>query len=299
MYPFRVADCLPRFATPKRGRSPSAAEVATVAKSLGLQLLPWQRQVLAVALERRNGRPRYRDVAISVPRQSGKSSLALSLILWRLLSADDQRVLYAAQTRGAAREKLLSSWWPRLARSPYAGRLKLFRGFGAETVQVDNGSTFQLLSATESAGHGETTDLVVVDEAWVHHDATIEQAVRPTMATRRDAQMWMMSTAGNSRSVWWRAKLDKGRAAVEIGIDTGLALFEWSAAEGSNPADETVWQATMPALGRLIDIDTVRADMANMDLVEFARAYLNLWPDPAGEGWQVFDQKKWQRAREG
>jgi phage terminase large subunit-like protein len=293
-----ATDCAPRFATVKRGRSLQARQVAAVATSLGLKLLPWQAQVLGVALERKGGRPRYRDVLVSVPRQSGKSSLVLSLIVWRLLSEPDQRVLYAAQTRGAAREKLLSSWWPRLARSPCASRLKLLRGFGAETVQVDNGSTLQLLSATESSGHGETTDLVIVDEAWVHQDARVEQSTRPTMSTRRDAQLWAMSTAGTGRSVWWRKKLDAGRAACETGVSEGVACFEWSAPDGADPADEDVWRAAMPALGRLIDVETVRADLHNMDLLEFARAYLNLWPDPAGEGWRVFDQDKWRRARE-
>jgi phage terminase large subunit-like protein len=72
--------------------------VAAIAAELGLKCLPWQRQVLAAALERKAGQPRYRDVVVSVPRQSGKSSLALSLILWRLLSAPDVRILYAAQT---------------------------------------------------------------------------------------------------------------------------------------------------------------------------------------------------------
>jgi hypothetical protein len=110
--------------------------------------------------------------------------------------------------------------------------------------------------------------------------------------------MFVMSTAGISRSVWWRKKLDAGRAAAEMGVDSGLACFEWSAPDGANPADEAVWWNAMPALGRLIDVETVRAEMANMDLVEFARAYLNLWPDPAGEGWKVFDQDKWRRARE-
>jgi phage terminase large subunit-like protein len=292
------AECPPRWATSRHGRSSQASEVGVVAAALGLKLLPWQKQVLAVALERKAGRPRYRDVVVSVPRQSGKSSLALALIVWRLLSTPDVRVLYAAQTRGAAREKLLSSWWPRLSRSPYADRLKLFRGFGAETVLVDNGSTLQLLSATESSGHGETTDLVIVDEAWVHQDARVEQAVRPTMATRRDAQLWIMSTAGTAKSTWWRAKLDAGRAAAEMGIDGRLCCFEWSAPDGANPAAEETWWETMPALGRLIGLETVQADLTNMQLVEFARAYLNVWPDPAGEGWKVFPQDAWARARE-
>jgi phage terminase large subunit-like protein len=217
--------------------------VARVAKALGLPLLPWQRQVLNVALERAEDRPAYRDVLVSVPRQSGKSSMALALMVQRMLSSPGSRVLYGAQTRGAAREKLLASWWPRLAHSPFADRLKLFRGFGAETVQVDNGSTLQLLSASESSAHGETTDLVVVDEAWVHQDARVEQAVRPTLATRVDAQLWAMSTAGSARSVWWRAKLDAGRAAAEMGVMRASA-----ASTGRRRRARTRW--TNPPGGR-------------------------------------------------
>src|SRR6266508_114617 len=238
--------CPPRWATPRTSRRTLAPQVATVARQLGLPLLPWQRLVLAAGLERAGRRPAHRDVLVSVPRQSGKSSLALSLICWRLLSAPDQLVLYSAQSRVAARRKLLHTWWPRVTRSPLADRFKLFRGFGAETLSADNGSRLELLSATESAGHGETTGLVVIDEAWVHQDATVEQAVRPTMATRRDAQLWAMSTAGTPRSTWWREKLDTGRAAAEMGVDSGLALLEWAAPADADPTDERVlWQAIL------------------------------------------------------
>ena len=121
----------------------------------------WQRQVVSVALERSGRKPAYRDVLISVPRQSGKSSLALSLIVWRLLSGPDHLVLYSAQNRVAARRKLLHTWWPRLVRSGLGDRFQLFRGFGNESLTADTGSRLELLSATKSAGHGETTSLVI------------------------------------------------------------------------------------------------------------------------------------------
>jgi phage terminase large subunit-like protein len=259
--------------------------------------LPWQKQVLDTALERSGRRPAYRDVLVSVPRQSGKSSLALSLMVWKMLETPDARVLYGAQNRSAAREKLLRSWWPRLSRSELGPRMRLFRGFGSESVTADNGSTLQLLSATESAGHGETTNLVIVDEAWVHQDSRVEQAVRPTMATVRDAQLWAMSTAGTSRSVWWRDKLDGGRAAAEMSVSEGLACFEWSAEDDADPTDESVWRAVMPALGRTIDVETVRTDLSNMKIPEFRRAYLNQWQDGSDEGWNVFPRDKWEAAR--
>jgi phage terminase large subunit-like protein len=253
--------------------------------------------VLSTALERAGRRPAYRDCLVSVPRQSGKSSLALSLIVWRLLDAPDQLVLYSAQSRVAARRKLLHTWWPRIRRSPLAPRFTLFRGFGNESLSADNGSRLELLSATESAGHGESTDLVVVDESWVHQDAAIEQSVRPTMATRGDAQLWALSTAGTPKSAWWRSKLDAGRTSAELGVTSGVCLLEWAASAEDDPTDERVWWATMPALGRLIDVETVRQDLANMGAVEFKRGFLNLWSDEAAEGWAVVARELWEASR--
>jgi phage terminase large subunit-like protein len=271
--------------------------VVNVARDLGLPLLPWQRLVLSTALERSGRRPAYRDVLVSVPRQSGKSSLALALIVWRLLDAPDQLVLYSAQSRVSARRKLLHTWWPRIRRSPLASRFTLFRGFGNESLACDNGSRLELLSATESAGHGESTDLVIVDEAWVHQDAAIEQSVRPTMATRADAQLWALSTAGTPRSVWWRGKLDAGRTSAELGVTSGVCLLEWAAGTDDDPTDEAVWWATMPALGRLSEPETVRQDLANMGAVEFKRGFLNLWSDEAAEGWAVVARELWEASR--
>jgi phage terminase large subunit-like protein len=288
-----MSDCPPRWATPRTGRRTKGPQVAAIARELGLPLLPWQRQVLNVALERSGRRPAYRDVLISVPRQSGKSSLALSLIVWRLLSGPDHLVLYSAQNRVAARRKLLHTWWPRLARSPLADRFTLFRGFGNESLTADTGSRLELLSATESAGHGETTSLVIIDEAWVHSDATVEQSVRPTMVTVGDAQLWAMSTAGTARSVWWREKLEAGRAAAQMRVDTGLATLEWAADPGADATSEATWWSCMPALGRLADVDTVRQDLASMGVKEFRRAYCNLWPDEADTGWAVLPRELW------
>ncbi len=220
--------------------------------------------------------------------------MALSLIVWRLLSEPDQLVLYSAQSRVSARRKLLHTWWPRLARSELQDRFKLFRGFGSEALSADNGSRLELLSGTESAGHGESTDLVIVDEAWIHTDATVEQAVRPTMATRRDAQMWIMSTAGTERSIWWRDKLEAGRAAAQMGVTDWLALFEWAATLDDDPTDEQAWWRTMPALGRLIEVETVRSDLASMGIAQFKRAYMNLWPDEHETGWKVISRQAWE-----
>jgi phage terminase large subunit-like protein len=286
-------DCPPRYGTPRTARRSLGGQVSAIARDLGLRLLPWQRHVLTVGLEQARGRPAFRDVLVSVPRQSGKSSLAMTLVVWRLLSGPDINVLYAGQTRAAAREKLLYSWWPRLASSPLGERFTLFRGFGAEMLAADTGSALRLVSSSESGGHGETADLVVIDEGWAQ-DVRLEQATRPTLATRKHGQLWVVSTAGSDRSTWWRGKLDAGQSAASMGVTEGLACFDWSAPPDANPADEAVWRATMPALGRLVDPATIRADLANMDVDEFRRAYLNTWASEAEQGWRVLPRVLWQ-----
>jgi hypothetical protein len=125
----------------------------------------------------------------------------------------------------------------------------------------------------------------------------VEQSVRPTMATRPDAQLWAVSTAGTARSVWWRGKLDAGRTAAEVGATGGTALLEWAAAPDDDPADERTWWGCMPALGRLADVATVRADLHAMGPAEFKRAFLNLWPDETLEGWKVVARDLWEASR--
>jgi hypothetical protein len=96
----------PRFAVPATDRPSYGHGLAQVAKTLGIPLMPWQRLVAEVALEHVDGQLAYRDVAVATPRQSGKSSLVLALVVYRMAATPRQRVVYGAQTRLAARTKL-------------------------------------------------------------------------------------------------------------------------------------------------------------------------------------------------
>lgn len=263
---------------------------------LGVDLMPWQRQVGDVALEHVDGRLAYRDVVVGTPRQCGKSTLLLALVVHRMLAAPYQRVVYGAQSRLAARVKLFDIWWPRIRRSPLRDLFTLTRATGAESLRAGNGSVMTLLSTDESAAHGETLDLAIVDECW-SVDASVEQAVRPTLATRPNGQLWLLSTAGHERSTFWRSKVEAGRTQAQLGVSSGLAYFEWSAADDVDVTDPATWPTFMPALEITIAAETVQADMATMDLSEWRRAYANQWPDETGAGWQVISRETWESLR--
>lgn len=288
----RSDDATPaRFATP-RGDSPSDGHrVAGLLAELGFELLPWQVQVLEVGLELDHpaGLPIHRDVVITTPRQQGKSLLMLGVILHRLLCLSDQVILFGAQSRLTARSRLIETWWPMLSRSSFGSSLELARGSGFETLRnIDNGSSLRLLSTEEASGHGDTADLVVVDEAW-SLDARTEQAVRPATVARRGSQIWTISTAGTARSEWWRSKVDAGREGVGV-------YFEWSADEHADPLDPATWKSAMPALGITVPLEVIRQDFAQLSLNEAKRAYLNMWVDSDADDWNVIPQEVWAGA---
>lgn len=267
-----------------------------MAAGLGTPLMPWQRLVADVALEHVGGRLAYRDVGVSVPRQAGKTTTVLALVVFRMLSAPRQRLAYGAQTRLAGRSKMLDDWWPRLARTPLADLFSVTRVNGSESLRASNGSLLNLLSNDESAGHGQSFDLAILDEAWAL-DHRAEQSVRPAMVTRPNAQLWILSTAGTERSVYWREKVDSGRTAADAGITDGLCYFEWSADPDADIADPVTWWAMHPALGHTVDEKTIASDLAAMHPAQFRRAYGNLFADEAAEGWAVISRDAWMQAR--
>ncbi len=289
--------CPPRHSTPATDRPSYAAGVVEAAVSLGWDLMAWQRLVARTGLEHDAGRLVHRDVDVAVPRQQGKSSLVLSLLVHRMLAAPGQWCVYGAQSRLAARRRLLKVWWPRVRRSPLGGLFEVSRGTGSESLEAANGSLLTLLSIDESAAHGDVVDLAVLDECWAL-GVDAEQAVRPGMLTKPNAQLWRLSTAGKAKSAYWRSRVDAGRAAAQLGVTDGAAYLEWCALPDQDPSDPATWYGCMPALGHTISEETVAKDLASgMPLVEFKRSHLNLWPDESLEGWGVIRRDLWEASR--
>lgn len=294
----------PRYASRRSALPTYGPALVATASQLGLvcpcgrceSLMPWQVLVADGALEHDAGRLVRRNVRVTVPRQSGKTTLMLSAFVRRMLATPRQTVAYGAQTRLAARSKLLDTFWPIIEGSSLRPMFDPpYRAMGSESLRAVNGSRLVLLSAEESAGHGETLDFVVLDECWAMGPA-VEQAVRPAMVTRPNAQMWQLSTAGPAKSVWWRSQVDAGRLAVETGADSRLAYFEWSCPADIDPTDPEAWPTFMPALGHTITAEVVQADMDAMQPSEWRRAYANQWPDESDEGWTVIDRDLWGSA---
>lgn len=282
-----------------------------MADRIGQPLMPWQRQVAMIGgeIDATTGLPAYREIIITVPRQSGKTTLIMSWELQRALGwGSPQRIVYSAQTGKDAREKLVDDQMPILERfKKPLGIRQLNRGVGNEGVWFGNGSAIKLLSSSEDSGHGKTLDLAIKDEFFADEDDRRDQSLVPAMTTKALAQILTATTAGTERSVPWNAKQRLGRQYALDGRTDTIAYFEWSADPDQwDPTDEDSWWEFMPALGHTIQLPAIRHARDTLSPDEFRRAYGNIptgasntlipaeaWdlvnrPDAAGTGRMVF-----------
>lgn len=252
---------------------------------LGKTPMPWQAASWDVGLELlEDGLPAYREVVISTPRQSGKTDDLLVVKCHRALMwhHQPQRIYYSAQTAQESRRKLLEDHLPMIEASPMRSTIsKVHQAPGDTSIIFKTKSRIGIMGTGETAGHGRTVDLGVLDEAFADVDDTREQAIKPAMATRPEAQLWIASTAGTARSAYLRRKVDNGRAAVVDGSDRGLCYIEYSAPDDADIEDPETWWRCMPALGYTITEDVIRAELKTMlatgNEAGFRRAYLNQW----------------------
>lgn len=280
--------------TPRSGRATIGHEVANIAKILGKTPMPWQREVFDRAFEvDEHGVLWYREIVIVVPRQSGKTTLVVPWGVHRcMMWPAAQDILYTAQTRKAARKKWLKDQVGLIKASPFRqfweptrlGKLEPNLAHGEEHMAWLNGSQWGIDAPSETAGHGETLDLGIIDEAFSHADARVEQAISPAMITRHDSQKLIVSTAGKSKkgSPFLWGKVLAGRNAVEAGLDTRTLYIEFSSPDDADWLDPLVWWSTMPALGFTVTEEKVQAEATSLGEVEFRRAYMNQWRDDLG-----------------
>lgn len=266
-------------------------------------MMPWQQAAVDVAFEFDpvSGLLRYDEVDVTVPRQSGKTTLTLAKKVHRLTvmakKLGPQRSTYVAQTRLAARKKLERDFAESLQRSrsfrevPHARarptkatEWRLTLNNGSEAIQFGTGSYLQIDAPSRTGGHGDTLDDGTIDEAFSQEDDTVEGSMRPAMATRKNAQLWVISTAGDERSAYLYRKVVAGRAASDSGEHGRVCYIEYSAPDDADPGDPEVWRACMPALGITVSEEFIRGEWGRAQrkgpegVFTFRRAYLNQWP---------------------
>lgn len=278
----------PRLQTPRSSRDTQGPGVRAVARAKGGDLMPWQSDAVDVALEvdGHTGLPWYQIVVVTVQRQSGKTKLESDVADHRCLVKRDARVWYTAQTGKDASAWMRDEHFPSLERATLFGRpgspsarYTRSKRAGQEGIDWRHGSTFRVFPPLRDALHGKQSDLVFLDEAWAlsaEQGADVRQAIRPTMATRRGAQLWIVSTMGTDESVFFDGYVDLARAAVGD-PNARVCLIDYGLRDDDDPEDLDVVASRHPAYGYTIDMDALVAARSDFgaDVAGWVRAYGN------------------------
>jgi hypothetical protein len=291
---------VPKFAT---ARNPDLPTIGTLQGRfagfwLGQPLMPWQQNLADVAGEYDpdTGQLVHSVVLCTVPRQAGKSHLALARKAERCTSMRGYRSWYTAQTGGDARDQFL-----KFGDAVAAARLGLVPGMrtlvgnGREVMRFPNTSTIRPHPPTEKALHGKQSDDNDIDEAWAFSEAegqSLLQAIGPTQLTRIDfqrqagakvlgTQTWIWSAGGTVDSTWLASLVARGRAG-----DPSICYLEYGIPDDADPEDIGVIAAHHPAYGHTLgmrSLETLRSTFGT-DVSGWARAVGNRWTEVIGGG---------------
>lgn len=264
----------PRFITPTTpGNATFGPAIAKVGALLGTPFMPWQHDAARLIGEvDADGRHAWSTVVITVPRQSGKTTLIGANDCHRCMSKKRAKVWRTAQTGQDARKKWLEVVEAFKA-SDLAPLVTVKKTNGSEGMFFVNGSSLRPFPPTEDSLHGEQSDLVDIDEGWSFDAAEgdmLIQAIEPTQATRPGAQTVIVSTMGTAKSTWFHDLVDKGRAGAD-----GIALVDYGIADDVDPTDIDAVAAAHPAYGFTIDRRALVKALGVMGPSGFARAYGN------------------------
>jgi len=282
---------LPRWSSKRNKKSLTrGGDLAKIAEAMGFRLFPWQRYVADVALEYSRQAYKYRTIGVAVGRQNGKSALVCARIAYEAIFPK-HRIAYTAQDRQMARTK-----WEEhteiILSSPFRSKVKrVVRTNGNEHIVFTNGSTYQITTPNNKGGRGSSLDLVVIDEALTHEMELIA-ALQPTLATKKNGQLWILSNAGDERSTLLAHFRNLGHSNLSDKASR-LAWFEWAPYQDKfDYMDEEVWRQAIPSLGleHGVTLQAVR-EAANQSPEIFTREWLNVWA--AKEVTQVIETYLW------
>jgi hypothetical protein len=261
----------------------------------------WQQLVLVRLLEHdADGHLVWRDVYLSVARQSGKSWLVSILGDWRSEQAarfgEPQLVMHTADTLRHA----LDVWQLAVPRALELG-YEVRRGAGTE--KIDKHALGAHIVRSQQAVVGSSASLAIADEAQGVKLATITENLSPTLVERQQAQLLLVSTShSHCTDLMPTYRL---QATGDIDSPRRLLMLEWSADATLALGDLVAARQASPhwSPNRELDIgDAVaraQATPAGHELrVAVDAQWYNRWPSLAsrGAGVLLLDDGVWAAA---
>ena len=270
----------PRVRHAPNVRANAWEDVADLSASFGVVLDPWQENVLQAAMgERADGTWAARQIAVSTPRQNGKSQLIVARALAGILLFDEQTIIVSAHQQDTAREVFgrildLIEAHPALERRVDS----VMKAINRESIHFESGQSIRFKARSTGGGRGFSCDCLLLDEAQIL-GAAAWSAILPTMSARPNPQAWLLGTPPTENDDG--EVFERLRTLGIEGRESRVAYLEWSAdADDAIDSPET-WAKANPSYGTRIDYEAIATELASMSPEQFKMERLGMWSEYA------------------
>lgn len=266
--PVRLAGVAnPRVAPPLPART-KFRDYDRIAKDVGIVLRPWQVRAGKYLTAATKDGWTFREVAIIVGRQNGKTELLVPRIIMDLRAG--KRIIHTAQNRTLPREVFM-----RVAYMLDRSEVRRIReANGQEKIEMRNGGLYRIV-APQRGARGLTADTLIFDELREFEDYDIVGAAAPTLTASSDPQTIYLSNAGSHRSV----VLNDLKRRGEAGEERDLAYLEWSAQPERSIDDPAGWVEANPSIGHGMRMETIEHAFRTKPPQLFEVEHLCRWVD--------------------
>jgi phage terminase large subunit-like protein len=230
-----------------------------------------------------------------VARQNGKTHLARIRILAGLFIFGEMNIVAMSSNRGMALDtfrKVVDVIEDNPALMAQVKQIRVANG--QESVELLSGARYEIVAATRDGSRGKTADLLYIDELR-EIDEDSWTAAKPITRARPNSQIFMTSNAGDAFS----SVLNDLRSRALSYPPASLGFWEYSADDFAKITDKDAWYQANPALGYLIDEETIAEAIATSSveasrtetLCQWVSALKSPWPYRAFEDLTVQDLK--------
>jgi phage terminase large subunit-like protein len=236
----------PRLHSPYLTGHNRGDEIAQLAESIGLPLLPWQDFVIRdMTTVDDSGMFIRKTNLVLCARQQGKTHLARMMMLGHMFLFDSPNVLIMSSNRSMALDTFRQVAYAIEGSDELSRQVKQIRfANGTESIELKNGHRLDVVAATRDGSRGRTASLLYIDEVREISEEGY-RAATPTTRAKPNAQTLLTSNAGDAFSTVLN---DLRERALSNPPET-FGFYEYSAPPFAKITDRDGWAYANPALG--------------------------------------------------
>lgn len=280
--PGRKGATEPRLHSPYIGGENRGDEVAALADSIGLPLLPWQDFVIRDMTSVDDSQMFIRKTNLVLcARQQGKTHLARMMMLAHLYLFGSKNVILMSSNRSMALDTFRQVAQAIEGSSALSSEVKQIRyANGTESIEFKSGARMDVVASTRDGSRGRSADFLYVDEIReISEDGF--RAATPTTRARANAQTLLTSNAGDSFST----VLNDLRERALSSPPRSFGFYEYSAPQFAKITDRSAWAMANPALGYTVTEEALEEAVATQPVETTKTELLCQWITSSASPW--------------